>query len=212
MFWLPRMSCNIVVLQATSCSQCAVPVSSVSFLGSCTTSKPTNRLDIRIILASGGHPFTSISKYIGLRLRENLCTVRHIYANTPSILRDLSGVCLDEDDRLIKIDIKDFFDCGTPSTLTKHAFCHVADTSERKCLVDMLDWLLQHQFLRDEVNDVVYQMTEGSGQGMAASGEVASTTFLYDVEKHSALVPILEESFQLKFYGRYVDNIFFDLS
>ena len=72
----------------------------------------------------------------------------------------------------------------------------------------MLDWLLQHQFLRDEVNDVVYQMTEGSGQGMAASGEVASTTFLYDVEKHSALVPILEESFQLKFYGRYVDNIF----
>ena len=49
---------------------------------------------------------------------------------------------------------------------------------------------------------------EGSAQGTAASGEIGSTTFLYDVKKQSALTLTLEKCFPITFYGSYVDNIF----
>ena len=170
--------------------------------------KPDGQVDVRIIFSGSLHPFASIAKFLGHQLRQHLHCRKHLYGDTRSLIRQLTSITLQPGDKLVELDISDFFDRGKFNMLVGKSIHHIDPPMERAFLRKMLGCLLNAQFCNDRLNNQAYRVHRGSGQGLCISSDLANYVFDAVVEAPILDKPAFLESFDLRFYGRYVDNIF----
>jgi hypothetical protein len=101
----------------------------------------------------------------------------------------------------------DFFLMGSFDQLVDASFKHVEKPRLRFWLKECAKHILQNQFVRWDLGDMLLQVAKGSGMGLAFSGDLADSLF-HDLAEagHSSLETVLEAS-EVYLYIRYRDDI-----
>eukprot|EP00959_Pyramimonas_sp_CCMP1952_P163693 3422108-Pyramimonas_sp.AAC.1 len=85
------------------------------------THKPAGEVELRAIHASTGSPLTGGMRYVSSLLRPFLARQPHILRDSQDLLHQLRGIAVLENDRFLKIDIKDYFMSGEHHQLIHHS-------------------------------------------------------------------------------------------
>lgn len=181
----------------------------IAFLD-CTikTHKPAGLVVPRAIHTSVMHSFTAGMRWIASILKPIVYKNDHVLKNSVHLLRQLEGLEVEPTDRLIKIDIADFFMSGNHRELASLATREVSPVLQQH-VQDLLFFILDHQFVAQKGDpERVFKVMKGSGMGLICSGEVSDLAFLELVEKSFVLKPHVQRKFGVKHYSRFKDDIF----
>ena len=141
-------------------------------------------------------------------MEEGLAEFDHLYRSTDKVLEKLGEVRLTGPTKLVKIDIEDFFIKGDPAVLCKHAFTHVQNGELRGAYEELLHYILTTQYVSSALwSGVIYKCMLGSGIGLRHSAALANIVFARMVETRVVLKPVIQRKFDIRFYGRYHDDI-----
>jgi len=158
-------------------------------------------------------------RYIARVLRIVLSKTSHIIRDTAHLLEMLKAVPVGPNDRLVKIDVKDFFMSGRHSALARDCMELVRDSKvaselEAPCtneqfahsIRSLIDVVLSNQVVLQD--NKPYAVCIGSGMGMVSSGDVSDASLYNKLEKPFMLQPQVRNKYGIKFYGRFKDDIF----
>jgi len=175
------------------------------------TRKPPGAVTTRKIHASRRSYLAPLGKFISIKLRESLCQYPHIFQSTDDLIRAIVNTRVTANAVMVKCDVKDFFITGDHEHLAARAALSVPE-SERRIIHDCIAFLLDNQWVKSfEIDDpnLVFKVTQGSGMGINASGEISDSAFLQYYELGFMLDPRIKEKFGILMYGRYRDDMFF---
>ena len=116
---------------------------------------------------------------------------------------------LDQEDRLITADVKDFFVVGDHWYLAKMA-ASILEPKDRNLMERVILFLLRNQFVTSTLCESgrIFQVEQGSGIGFVASGEISDSVFLAVMERQYILKQEVRQERHIKAYFRYRDDIF----
>ena len=134
---------------------------------------------------------------------------RLTYYDSQDLIRQLRGVAVHEDDRFLKIDIKDYFMSGDHHQLVHHSSEALEDPQTRQAYQTILGAILRNQLISVEgVRDRLWTVEWGTGMGLMCSGDVSDTAFHYMVEDAFITDAGVRRRYGVTFYGRIKDDIF----
>lgn len=173
----------------------------------CKSHKPNGSIEFRNIHACASPANYGISSWVSAELRKGPCRARCVIRSSTELVSMLAGQYVDDDDVLLRIDVKHFYMSGTRQQLVQASTKHL-DTGPRKaCVSEAIDMLLKYQFVSSDVLGTSHWVREGSGMGLGFSDPIASTSFANSCEEW-VLRPSTKVAFGIKLYARYVDDIF----
>jgi len=116
----------------------------------------------------------------------------------------VSNITLLPQDRLIKIDVSDFYMTGEHYDLSRWATAHIDETLKDP-LNKLIFFVLGHQFV--VLDKHIYRVKRGSGMGLSLSGEVSDCSLLHLLEVGFMLDDSVREKYGVVFYGRFKDDM-----
>ena len=155
--------------------------------------------------------WTGLSAWLAHHLREKIAKqLPHLLRGTKEFVDDLRCLHWQEDMRMVKIDIKEFYMSGDPGVLSRacsELFCDETDDFQQ-LVAKAVDWLCRHQFVQSEfLPDLTYKVIRGSAMGLLHSGEVWDAGFWVAAERW-----LLNTSVRLwcsiTYWRRFRDDIF----
>ena len=108
--------------------------------------------------------------------------LKHNFFSTDDFQKEILSWRFEVPILLVHLDIDDFFNIGNSNHHCKHA-PKMLPNVHRSLLERCITFLLDHQFIRSATNpDIVFQSSEGSGQGLPHSGYLSNLSFLHAAE------------------------------
>jgi hypothetical protein len=174
------------------------------------THKPLTEQVPRAIHGAPKHLFAPGMRYIANRLRTSLNSFPHILKDSDHFMRVLTGMLFEPTDRIIKLDIKDFFMSGEINPLVLHSMSLISDPGERSVLAELLRIVLTTQLIciPGDPTRSRWRVKIGSGMGLIVSGEVSDSAFLQMAEVTTILQPSFREKYNVRLWLRFKDDIF----
>ena len=175
------------------------------------TAKPQGAVSCRNLHCSSRYAF----KGLGLWLQNELASKLRPFSHTVQSPQEFSdrirraNIILDESFWMMKVDIREFFICGSLVELE----CEVmklfdTDPNYKRVVVrSALSLLLGSQIIRSNATPLVGRAVEGSGMGLPQSAGIADAAFLCKVEQHMLQTTVVSAA-GIKLYMRYRDDIF----
>eukprot|EP00435_Cladocopium_sp_Y103_P039928 s1061_g10.t1 len=170
------------------------------------THKPPGSVSFRNLHVGGPQPFGGLSTWLNVQLDRVLRRLPHVLSSTHDLASRLRGVEFDFPIAMARIDVKDFFMSGTCNEFV--ACAEFFPASERKNIVDAIEFLLEHQFLvADALPHTLWQVKAGTGMGLIHSSQLCDLAYY----KHAEFQ--LVDTSALAFFGvalylRFRDDIF----
>ena len=173
------------------------------------THKPPGQVKPRAIHSATKNPLVPLGKYVAWKLRKVLSRERHILNSVEEFHSRIEELELDQEDRLITADVKDFFVVGDHWYLAKMA-ASTLEPKDRNLIERVILFLLRNQFVTSTLCESggIFQVEQGSGIGFVASGEVSDSFFLAVMERQYILKQEVRQKRHIKAYFRYRDDIF----
>lgn len=183
------------------------------------THKPIGEVVPRLLHTSPAHAWAPGMRYIARILRLALRNQSHILRDTKHLLASLSCIQVEPADRLIKIDVKDFFMSGRHAALAQDCYELVlegkfADYFGLECsnseyahsFRSLVEVVLQNQVVIQDRRSFAVRV--GSGMGMISSGDISDSSLYNKLEKCFMLSQQVRNEYHIKYYGRFKDDIF----
>ena len=172
--------------------------------------KPQGEMTTRTILASSSHSHKGLSCWLAMKLQPGLNTVEHLMWTNEGAMKSLAEEHLQLGDKLVKIDIKEFFMSGSPESLAddfvKLLQIWFPQAEERKLLMEAFKVLREAQLVRSDFLEGTWKLVEGAGMGLVHSSNLMDGIFYAKVE-----VQLCSHSHRrrwgIKKYVRYRDDI-----
>ena len=186
----------------------------------CKSHKPQGKVVFRPLHTAPSHPFLAGMRLVSEVVDRKLSTLPHLVKNTDELQKLLNSTAVPSDARLIKLDVKDFYNSGKHENLIKYTvmcaddpvYNGVDNASFRGPFKVLLKTLLDNQFVVSaHAPRRTFKCVQGSGQGIACSGSISDATFYHMVEEPFALRKSIRRKFRVYVYVRFRDDIFLAL-
>ena len=169
--------------------------------------KPVGEVTMRPIHAASKFLFAGISFWVVGELRDAMAGLPHMLSDSFAAHKALHGMPCSPTDRLIQIDLKDFFLSGSMKELVADIATLLPRSKRTELVLDAIRFLLINQFVRSRAHPGrLWQCEIGSGMGLPHSGEVADAAFYGGVEQH-ILTAACMRTHSIKAYVRFRDDI-----
>ena len=134
---------------------------------------------------------------------------RHILNSVEEFHARIEDLELDQDDRLITADVKDFVVVGDHWYLARMA-ASILEPKDRNLTEKIILLLLRTQLVTSTLSESgrVFQLEQGSDIGFVASGEISDSVFLAVMERQHILKQEVKRDRHIKTFFRYRDDIF----
>ena len=120
----------------------------------------------------------------------------HVCTSTADFLRKMGQIPVQSADRLVRLDIEDFYMRGSHETLIQHSF-DLSDPLEGE-LSKGLDFLLSNQFCYSRDLSELFFVSIGSGMGACHSGQISDWTLYRLGEERWATDTAIQAQFGVK--------------
>jgi len=169
--------------------------------------KPQGEVVPRAIHASVRHPFLPGERFLARKIRENMVGLGHLLKDSGDFVAQITAPVFLPTDRVLKIDVKDFFMSGEHDVLVSCVKKLFRDRDEAFHIGELLEVILSAQFITYTGATQKYQVIHGSGQGRLSSGDISDAAFYKMVEDPVTLNPDFRRTFGLKYWNRFKDDI-----
>ena len=132
------------------------------------------QVSVRMVHSSVNNVYNVYSAVLQRLLLRKLRPAKHLCRSTDDLIKMLGSLRLSPGDRLVSIDIEDFYLNGTHEELAKAAF---EDDPGGNVGAEVLEWVLQQQLVSSDLLDDPYMVCTGSGIGQRMSGELSDWFF-----------------------------------
>ena len=147
-----------------------------------------------------------MSKLVSLVIQENTKTLPHLYSSTADFIRKIQSVAVEPGDKLVRLDVDDFYMQGKHDLLVQKSFC-TQNGPARRWLEEALDFLLSNQYVRSNDLGATFRVNCGSGMESQASGQVSDVVFYELCEKSWACERSVQKKYHVRCWLRYRDDI-----
>ena len=168
--------------------------------------KPSGNVCFRVLHSGAGHPMTNLERFLATQIKPFLTALPFLYFSGDSFVAALRAKSFPCNSRFMKIDVKDFFNKGSPDELSRNGFRHLEDINQREACTATVKELLWHQYVHSSVVGRSFLVQTGSGQGRVLSSDLADKNFFHLAEEGHVTDSNLENC-NIYFYGRYRDDI-----
>ena len=174
----------------------------------CKTLK--SELAWRNIHASSGNSFTGLSLWLCKVFSAATATLEHILPTRESFVRWAKNIRLGKNDYMLRIDIKHFYMSGKPEEIAELACETLQEGPQRDTYFGAVLWLLTNQYIASNAdsNMSYCQVVRGTGMGLQASGPLADAAFFVKAERDWCVRPAVAESYGIREYVRFRDDLF----
>ena len=163
----------------------------------------------RAIHANPCSTFESISRWLVAEIRGKLeCIQNHIISNAKGALERIQSMEFCPGDRLIKLDMKDFYYSGSTEELIVDVLSMWDSEDKRNPLRrEAMELLLHNQLVcgKHFPEEGCFRVLTGSGMGLVHSGDVADSAFHQRVERWMML-PAIVRKYEVRGYVRFKDD------
>lgn len=167
------------------------------------THKDPGEVGVRILHNGGQSPLTAIMRFLRIGFADSLKQCSHLCFSTSDFISKLRSVKVGPDDKLVRLDLEDFFMAVSHNTL-----CDFAYPLGPQCYKDALRFILSSQFVKSSDPDGLFQVVKGSGMGTEISGDLCDLV-LFNLAEAELLKPESLNHFHITTWLRYRDDIFF---
>ena len=130
----------------------------------------------------------------------------HLCTSTSDFLSKLSAIQAMACDKLVRLDIEDFYMKGQHEILAKDAFDSGSPGFAEHC--EALSFLLTTQYVFSKDLGRLFHVRCGSGMGSCHSGDISDMVLYKAGEANWALKPDVQRHFGVRGWLRYRDDIF----
>jgi hypothetical protein len=177
----------------------------------CKTHKRAGDVKLRFLHTAAEYSFEALGKWFVHQLDKRLTTFRHITNSSSKFARDITSMSFPTSALVLHYDLDDFFNKGGARFLAENS-SSLLYQDLRRVGKRVADFLLEHQYVRTGcIPDLIFNVLQGSGQGLTASGSIANSAFLMSHELNGASLArsSTKSRFGILFYRRYIDNLLF---
>ena len=137
-----------------------------------THKPPPEQVKPKAIHLATKNPLVPHGKCVAWKLRTVLSPERHILNSVEEFNARMEDLELDQDDRLITADVKDFFVGGDHWDLARVA-TSILEPTDKNLIEKVILFSLRNQFVISTLSESegVFQVEQGSGIGFVASGQ-----------------------------------------
>ena len=146
--------------------------------------KDAGSIGFRVLHSGAGHPLACLEKFLVSLVRPFLKDIAFINSSTDSVQRAILETRFPINAKFVKIDLKDYFNQGTPEDLSNTAFKHISHPLQRAACTKLSEDLFWQQFVSSEVVGKIFCAVRGSGQGRVLSFDFADKHFYHLVEEN----------------------------
>ena len=152
------------------------------------THTPPGQVKPRAIHAATKNPLVPLGNYLAWKLRKVLSRERHILNSAEEFHSRIEELELDQEDRLITADVKDFFVVGDHRYLARMA-ASILEPNDRNLIERLILFLLRNQFVTSTLCESrgIFQVDQVSSIGFVASGEIGDSVFRAVMERQYIL-------------------------
>ena len=133
----------------------------------------------------------------------------HLLRDSHQLAFELQGQRLDPDDRMMRVDIKDFFMSGDAESLVVDA-CSIIPGGDLRAVAERVAFfLLRNQLIRsDLLPNRCWRVIKGSGMGLKHSSALCDAALFAKCERPFILNKAAAQFFGIKYYRRFKDDMF----
>ena len=135
--------------------------------------------------------------------------MEHLLRDSHQLAFELQGQRLDPDDRMMRVDIKDFFMSGDAESLVVDA-CSIIPGGDLRAVAERVAFfLLRNQLIRsDLLPNRCWRVIKGSGMGLKHSSALCDAALFAKCERPFILNKAAAQFFGIKYYRRFKDDMF----
>jgi len=175
------------------------------------THKEPGDVALRVLHSGTGHPFALLQKHLASVLRKRSKHLAHICRSSAEIAEKLKALRIPIRFRRLlrfcKLDVKDFYMCGSPEQLSSSLFKHVQPSELSEAYKECLIHMLSNQVVFNNYDNTCYRVHRGSGMGQVISGDVADLKLNDLMEEDWAAKEEIQREHNVFLYARYRDDI-----
>jgi len=180
----------------------------------CKSHKPAGEVSWRNLHCSSQSAFLGLSLWLVGQLQPIVDACPHVVGSVSDFVSSVQCAQLEENDVFVTFDVREFFMSGTPDQLVG-AISRCLEprqgfSGSRGLVIEVLGWLLKHQFITSSQVSGLWRVKEGSGMGLSHSAAVADCAFVGQVDT-MVRQPGFKTSLMIKYYWRYKDDLLFVL-
>ena len=170
--------------------------------------KPDGEVGVRNIHASLMNKREGISRWFSRELQGPLTGHTWFLTSSSQLVADIRTVVAEDCDYFVKLDVRDFYMTGTPSELKDSIQILFPPGPRCRLLCEAVEYLLSSEYVVSNlVPGRVFRVVRGSGMDHFHSGCIADCSFFALGEREFAVKSQVLQSFGIKRYYRYRDDV-----
>ena len=171
--------------------------------------KPDGEVGVRNIHASSMNKREGLSRWVSRGLQGPLTGHTWFLTSSAQLVADMKTVTAEDSDYFVKLNVWDFYMTGTPSELKDSIKVLFPPGPRCRLLCEAVEYLLSSEYIVSNlVPGRVSRIVRGSGMGHRHSGCIADCSFFALGEREFAARSQVLQSFGIKRYYRYRDDVF----
>ncbi len=174
------------------------------------STKPAGKVCHRNVHAAPANKLVALSEWLNITLNTELSKQEHLLMSTEQFTDKVTkNIIPQENDVMVRIDLKDFFMSGNPISLSNACAKVIRNNpAKQKMVRKVAKFLMEHQWVEsDLVPGRLFKVRRGSGMGLRHSSSVCDAALLALSEIPFALVDAAKKKFGIKSYYRFRDDI-----
>lgn len=162
----------------------------------CKSHKPPGEVSFRNIHANPCYMYEGVATWVAHKISERFkeWETVHLINNSQQLVNEIKGMEVPENMFFVKLDIKDFYLCGSQHEIVDAALKDWVDELEpkhkikknerrKKIMEEALHFLLHEQYVKTKsLPGRAWKAVQGTGQGLKHSGDVADIS-LYNLSE-----------------------------
>ena len=171
--------------------------------------KPDGEVGVRNIHASSMNKREGLSRWVSRELQGPLTGHTWFLTSSAQLFANIKTVTAEDSDYFVKLDVRDFYMTGTPSELKDSIKVLFPPGTRCRLLCEAVEYLLSSEYVVSNlVPGRVFRVVRGSGMGHRHSRCIADCSFFALGEREFAARSQVLQSFGIKRYYRYRDDVF----
>ena len=174
-----------------------------------TCKSTKNPVDFRNVHAASSNWWAGLSTWLAFVLESQLTTFVHLLRDSKQLADELRGMRIEPHERMMRVDIKDFFMSGDADSLVVDACSIIPSEAKRRVAERVAFFLLRHQLIRsDLLPGRLWRVIKGSGRGLKHSSALCDAALFAKCERPFILNPVAASALGVRFYRRFKDDMF----
>ena len=171
--------------------------------------KPDGEVGVRNIHASSMNRREGLSRWVSRELQGPLTDHTWFLTSSAQLVAGINTVAAEDSEYFVKLDVRDFYMTGTPSELKDSIKVLFPPGPRCRLLCEAVEYLLSCGYVVSNlVPGLVFRVVRGSGMGHRLSRCIADCSFFVLGGREFAARSQVLQSFGIKRYYRYRDDVF----